>query len=164
MSYTQVHTCIHTYIRTYILVHTLIHSFTLFSVYLYTGRIPWMWKLSYIHTHTHIYINTYIHTRYIKTFHGSISLSQESRMWNESYTYIKIFTTFRCILTRYFYMSSAHIKNTSTEQNECVFSYLFSAILKFDYLFLRFVSLRGKLLNILIPEYVSGMKNSRPRP
>jgi len=49
-------------------------------------------------------------------------------------------------------MSSVHIKNLSTEQNECVFRYPFSATLMFDFLFVKFMSLRGKLLNILIPE------------
>ena len=115
------------------------------------------------HACVHAYIHTYIHT-YIKIFHGSISLSQESRMWNKSYTYVKIFTTFRCILTRHFYMSSAHSQNSTIEQNECVFRYLFRATLKFAYIFLRFVSLRGKVLNIPIPEYASGLKSSRPRP
>jgi hypothetical protein len=61
--YTYAHIyVIHTYIQKYI--HTYIHTY-IHNTYICT----------YIHTHT--YIHTYIHMHiHIRTFHGSISVSQ----------------------------------------------------------------------------------------
>jgi hypothetical protein len=38
----------------------------------------------FLHTHTHTHTHTYIHTYIFIAFHGSVSKSDDNRMWNKS--------------------------------------------------------------------------------
>jgi len=142
MSYTQViHTYIHTYIRTYI--HKYINVFIRTQICMYIHK--------YICPYIHTYLHTFLHTN-IPWIHKSVTRQQDVEqiihMHKTMHKFLEHGTILQDIFTCHLYI----IKNSSTEQNECVFRYPFSATSKFAYLFLRFVSLHGKLLIILIPE------------
>lgn len=58
------------------------------------------------------HFSCYIHNTYIHTFHGSVGLPQDNRMWNKSYTYKKIYRMLQCKILQTFYIqyyrSSVH--------------------------------------------------------
>jgi len=110
-----------------------------------------MYIHKYICPYVHTYLHTFLHTN-IPWIHKSVTRQQDVEQVIHMHKSMHKFLAHETILQDIFICHLYIIKNSSTEQNECVFRYPFSATSKFAYLFLRFVSLHGKLLIILIPE------------